>query len=333
MLIPYVSDPSRKRVAAFGSALVDLCLLEREEFLTATGAQKGGMILSDYTSIKGLLDKASSTPIIVPGGSACNTIVGIGKLGGSVRFMGKRGNDELGVLFEKGLIKNNVEPILFTCETPTGHVLSIITPDAQRSMFTFLGASAETSPAEILHEHFKDSAVAHFEGYLVSNPEVMLAALDAAKTAGAMISLDLASYTVVNSSKELFEKIISEYVDILIANEDEACAFAGCRQEEQALEYLSTKANLAVMKLGKRGSIVAHEGVNMQIPPHGSGFAIDTTGAGDLWAAGFLYGLVNGFTLEKCGALGSACGFEVCQNIGASISDEGWQRIKTQFQL
>ena len=310
MKIPFETVYPKTAIAAVGSALVDMCLLEDDRFLTESGAKKGGMVLVDSEYIGEMLRRSKAKAAIIPGGSACNTIVGIGKLGGKSRFIGKRGNDELGSLFENGLRNNNVEPILMKSDSPTGHVLSIITPDAQRSMFTFLGASAETAPEEISQNFFENTALVHIEGYLLFNPKLMLAALKAAKDAGAMISLDLASYTVVESSRELLEEICDGYIDILIANEDEAFAFTGHRDESKALEALSAKADLAVVKVGKRGSLIGHGGSVVKVKPMGDGSAVDTTGAGDLWAAGFLYGLVHGYSLEKCGSLDQRAGMK-----------------------
>jgi sugar/nucleoside kinase (ribokinase family) len=133
---------------------------------------------------------------------------------------------------------------------------------------------------------------------------------------------------VVEESKELLEQLVDSYVDVLIANEDEACAFTGYSDEHLAIEALSKQADVAVLKVGPRGSYVSHAGTTIAIGAMGDGKALDTTGAGDMWAAGFLYGLVNGYPLEKCGRLGSACGYEVCQVVGANIPDEGWERIK-----
>ncbi|MFZ1198634.1 MAG: adenosine kinase, partial [Desulfobacterales bacterium] len=245
--------------------------------------------------------------------------------------VGKCGNGDWGRLFHEDLRRQNVEPVLVGSDSPTGRVLSIITPDAQRSMFTFLGASAETRPADLANGCFKNAAIVHIEGYLLFNPDLMLAALAAARDAGALVSLDLASYTVVQESRGLLDRIITEYVDIVIANEDEALAFTGLGSERESLEVLAQKAAIAVVKLGERGSLISHAGRMVTIDPVGPGRAADTTGAGDLWAAGFLYGLVNRYPLEKCGQLGSACGYEVCQVIGAAIPEEGWQRLKNMI--
>jgi sugar/nucleoside kinase (ribokinase family) len=321
--------PPKNTVVGVGSALVDICIRESDSFLQSAGAQKGGMVLVDGNLIPGVLKKTSVKPAIVPGGSACNTILGIGKLGSPARFIGKRGTDAWGTLFEEGLVSHAVEPRLFTSATPTGHVLSIITPDAQRSMLTYLGASAETKPAEITPDLFKNAALVHLEGYLLFNRDLMMATLKAAAASGALISLDLASYTVVESSMDILPSIINDYIDIIIANEDESRAYTGQSDEAAALEILAKRCEVAVVKLGKRGSLIATGGTVTRINPLGGGGpVVDTTGAGDLWAAGFLYGLMQGFPIEQCGTLGSACGYEVCQVVGATIPEEGWRRIR-----
>ncbi|NLG16149.1 MAG: adenosine kinase [Fibrobacter sp.] len=331
MTLPFQALPPRNCIAAIGSALVDICLLEDDDFLAQTGAPKGGMQLVEHHFIQQTLQKSFKDAAVIPGGSACNTILGIGKLGGNARFIGKRGIDELGLLFEKGLRNHNVEPVLMKSETPTGQVLSIITPDAQRSMFTYLGASAETAPHEVSAELFNNCVLVHIEGYLLFNEKLMMASLEAAKKSGALISLDLASFTVVEATGNILKEICSKYVDILIANEDEARAFTGFSDHQKALQEMAQRCELAVLKLGKKGSLIAYNGSVFAVDAMGDGTAIDTTGAGDLWASGFLYGLTRGFPLQKCGELGSACGYEVCQVVGASIPEEGWKRIRNLF--
>jgi len=316
-------------IVGIGSALVDILIQESDEFLAATPAQKGGMTLVDNSDIiDTIVAKTKNKASVVPGGSACNTMLGIGRLGHPARFIGKRGNDDLGNLFEDALVNNNVEPKLSSSPHPTGRVLSIITPDAQRSMLTFLGASSETKPEELLDAYFTNAAIVHLEGYLLFNHDLIFAALKAAKKSGALVSLDLASFTVVDASKNILEDIVRDYIDILIANEDEAKAFTGIIDEEKAFDVLSQKASIAVLKVGKRGSYIAHKGQKVRVGIMGSGSAIDTTGAGDLWASGFLYGLANNYALDKCGQLASACGYEVCQVVGAQIPDAGWKRIR-----
>lgn len=328
MSILEFSKPDRKIIVGVGSALIDILAHENDEFIEKTGAAKGGMIYVDKEFIEQTLQQAKSKAVMVPGGSACNTAVGVAKLGGQSRFVGKCGSGQMGDFFENDLKTQNVQPALFRSDSPTGRVLSIITPDAQRSMFTYLGASSETQPEEITDRFFKNAAIVHIEGYLLFNPDLILAVMKAARASGAKISLDLASYTVVRESKTLLQGIITDYVDILMANEDEALAYTGHSNEVRALENLADSVNIAILKVGERGSYVACGGRVTTIKAKLGKPAVDTTGAGDLWASGFLFGLVNGYPIEKCGEIGSACGYEVCQVVGASIPEEGWQRIR-----
>ena len=321
-------EPGRGVVVGVGSALVDILAREDDSFIEKSGAAKGGMTLVDKDTIESMLALTSDAPRIVSGGSACNTVLGVGMLGGEARFVGKRGRGPMGDLFEADLLKHNVTPALLTSSLPTGRVLSIITPDAQRSMFTYLGASSRTLPSDVGDGCFDNAAVVHLEGYLLFNRELIVTALSNAKTAGARVSLDLASYTVVEQAKDFLQDMIDEYVDILIANEDEALAYTGCSDEAEAVEALAEKVDIGVLKVGARGSYIRYDGRSLAVPPAGGGAVVDTTGAGDLWASGFLFGLVNGLPLTRCGALGSACGYEVSKVVGAKIPEDGWQRIR-----
>ena len=319
-------------VVGVGSALVDILARETDDFLEKSGAIKGGMVYVDAAHIDRVLAGSAATPTVVPGGSACNTVVGVSKLGVAARFVGRCGRGAMGKFFENALRSHLVEPVLTRSGSPTGRVLSIITPDAERSMFTFLGAAAEIQPQDLDHGCFEGAAIVHIEGYLLFNPSVMQAALSAAKAAGAMVSLDLASFNVVEESRALLADIVRDYVDILIANEDEARAYTGHTDPEPALEALSRDVGIAALKLGPRGSRVACDGRVVHVAPVGDGRAVDTTGAGDLWAAGFLFGLTRGYPLAACGAIGSACGYEVCQVVGASLPDQGWERIRKSLE-
>lgn len=322
------TQPYKNRITGIGSALVDILVNESDEFLKTLNKKKGGMTLVASADIKAILARTDKLPAIVPGGAACNTIIGVGRLGGTARFIGRRGDDNFGTLFEDALRSANVEPELTVSSSPTGSVISVITPDAQRSMFTYLGASTEMEPDRITPDLFADTAITMIEGYLLFNPELMLAAVKAAQKAGSMIALDLASFEVVNSCRDILDTIIKEYVDILIANEDEAEAYTGYTNEQNVLQALSTHVTCGVLKLGKRGSRVLFNGTGTRIDPVSGAGAKDTTGAGDLWAAGFLFGIANGFSIEKSGTLASACGYEVCQVTGAQIPEAGWARIR-----
>ena len=324
-------------ITGIGSALIDLLIYENDDFLRGLGKEKGGMTLVQDSDLEEILRKTSQDPLVVPGGAACNTIVGIGRLGGKARFIGKRGEDAYGLLYEEELKRSGVDTIFHLSKNPTGKVLSIITPDAQRSMFTFLGASTELEPGKINGQMFKDTAIAVIEGYLLFNPELMMASLGAAKKAGAVVALDLASFEVVEASRDILSGIVKNHVDILIANEDEAAAYTGISDEIKALDALAQHVSIAVLKVGKRGSYIFHDGRVIRVDPktdiekndsNSGGSALDTTGAGDLWAAGFLFGIANGYSLERSGEIASACGYEVCQVVGAHIPEDGWLRIR-----
>jgi len=318
----------KKGIVGVGSALMDLLVFEDDTFLKGISEIKGGMTLVDGAFADGVLEKVTSKVTVVPGGAACNTIIGVGRLNGTATFVGKRGIDSYGEIFEKDLEKNGVTPNLVTSDTPTGRVLSIITPDAQRSMFTYLGAASELDPAEISQEQFNGAAIVLIEGYLVFNQELMKKTLRSAKEAGAVVAMDLASFTVVEAALAFIRDEVIPSVDILIANEDEARAFTGASDEAEALAEMSRCADVAVLKLGARGSRIAVSGTVTEIAPVAGGDIVDTTGAGDLWAAGFLYGMVMGYPAETCGGIASACGYEVCRVTGADIPEAGWARIR-----
>jgi sugar/nucleoside kinase (ribokinase family) len=324
--------PGRETIVGVGSALVDILIHGDDAFVNSAGAVKGGMIYVDQTVIEQAMASAASEPHVVPGGSACNTVMGVGQLGGKARFVGKCGAGPMGRMFQADLHRQQVEPVLFGSDSPTGRVLSIITPDAQRSMLTDLGASGELLPEEMEIDCFKDAAIVHIEGYLLFNRELIQAVMTSARAAGAKISLDLASYTVVEASADLLPDLIHQYVDILIANEDEARAYTGLDDEQQALSAMAAQSELAVLKLGARGSCIANGNYRCTIQPYGDGTAIDTTGAGDLWASGFFYGLLNGFPLPASGRLASICGHAVCQEVGANIPDMKWKTIRNSVE-
>lgn len=317
------------RVVGVGSALMDILLSESDRFLDDHGVTRGGMQLVGPGRADELLSASPNRPKMVPGGSACNTAIGLGRLGARAEFVGTRGDDAVGRTLEAALRSNQVLPRLETVATPTGRVLSIVTPDAERSMLTCLGASSEMSPRVFRPELFAGAALVHVEGYLLFNEALIRAALEAAREAGVPVSLDLASFTVVDAHLSLVRSLVREYVDVLLANEDEARSYTGAREEGEALRIMAADVECAVLKVGKRGSYVRLHGETTEIPPYGEGGVVDTTGAGDLWASGFLFGLTSGLPVGECGRIASMCGYEVCRVEGAHIPEEGWARIRS----
>lgn len=194
-------------------------------------------------------------------------------------------------------------------------------------MLTCLGAAAECPPERITPDLFEGAAIVLVEGYLIFNRALIDTALTAAKAAGAAVALDLSSYTVVEQFRDELRDLVSRFVDVVIANEDEARAFTGIAEERESLSVLAGMSRIAALKLGPRGALIARDGRVVTVPARPAEGIVDTTGAGDLWAAGFLAGLVRGMSLEKAGDLASLCGLEVCRVMGASIPDDGWRRI------
>lgn len=322
----------RKKIVGVGAALVDILTRATDAFLRGVSQAKGGMTLVDNTFIEGVLEKINGEISIVSGGAACNTIVGVAALGGDARFIGMAGADRFGALFENDLRSGSVEPLLFRSPLPNGKVLSIITPDAERSMFTYLGAASELSASHIDAACFRDAAIVLVEAYLLYNStDLVIKSMTLAKSQGALVAMDLSSYTVVEHFHAFLKEEVKNHVDILIANEEEAFAFTGLRDEREAILEMAKWANVAVIKIGKRGSLICCGDVIETIAPFGSGEAADTTGAGDLWASGFFFGLVNGWPLVKSGKIASICGYEVCQVLGAKIPHGGWMRIKSSI--
>lgn len=313
-------------ILCVGAALNDLLLNESDEFLAGINKEKGGMTLVEFEEIGTTVKKSSNQTDSAPGGSACNTAVGIARLGGNVSFLGKRGEDEPGLYIENKIKEWGVTPKLRTSPTPTGQVLSIITPDAQRSMMTFLGAASELAVEEISNADFEGFDLVHIEGYLLFNTPFMMKTLACAKSVGAKVSFDLSSFEVVNIFKEQLPDLLNNYVDIIIANEDESEAYTG-KNPAESLEIFSKMAEMAIVKLGKEGVSIAYEG--QKYFAEGTPVnAIDTTGAGDLWASGFLYGLSQNLDINQAARLGNQTGAAVVQVIGASIPDDVYSKIK-----
>lgn len=315
-----------KRIVGVGAALVDLLVNVKDSWIQENKAVKGDMQLVDFSRIESLL---STLPAYekVPGGSACNTLVGYAKLGGEAAFVSKTGKDELGKLFALHLKNSNVQSLIKPANEPTGRVLSVVTPDAERTMFSYLGASDTLALDDFPEGVFDGAALTYIEGYRAFDAKTFRGVLERSKAAGVPTALDFGSFGVVNVCHSLFENLFAEgLIDMIFANEEEAKAYTG-KEPREALEELAKYTSLAVVKLGAEGALVSHQGKVFEIKAN-KVQAIDTTGAGDLWASGFLYGFLSGSDIPKCGKLASEVAAEVVQVQGASIPDSVWNRLK-----
>jgi len=317
-----------KRVLGIGNALVDIMtILDSEEFLSQIEIQKGSMQLVDSDLSSAILKQSENfKKELSSGGSAANTIHGLANLGTTTSFIGKTGDDTYGRFFADDLRNNGINPILLTGTTDTGRAIALISPDSERTFATYLGAAIELSPLDLAAEMFSLFDYIYIEGYLVQNHDLVEKILEYANQHNCQVCLDLASFNVVEQNLDFLKKIIKDHVDIIFANEEEAKAFTNM-EPEKALEALSEFCDIAVVKIGKNGSLVKHEKNIYKIKPTVSN-CIDTTGAGDAYAAGFIYGLANDLSLDKCGAIGSLLAGKVIEVIGAKMNEETWAEIK-----
>lgn len=315
------------KIVGLGNALVDILMqLPNDAKLSELNLPKGSMQLVDQNRMQSILDQTAGLPrTIAAGGSAANTIHGLANLGVETAFIGKVGDDSFGQAFADDLTRSGIQPILFKGKAESGRAIAFISPDSERTFAVYLGAAIELTPEDLTVEHFKGYNHFHIEGYLVQNHALIRRAVELAKHSGCTISLDLASYNVVEENKEFLRDITREYVDFLFANEEEAKVFTG-KSPELALPELASATRMAIVKLGPSGSIIKRgdEVVRVGVIDVNS---IDTTGAGDLYAAGFLYGYYKGLSLEKCGRIGAILSGHVIEVIGPKMDNSRWEKI------
>jgi sugar/nucleoside kinase (ribokinase family) len=317
------------KILGLGNALVDiLAILRSDEILDDLSLPKGSMQLVDTgVSNRISLKIKDNERFLVTGGSASNTVYGLAKLGVPVGFVGKVGRDEMGSFFSENSRKNGIKSFLLESETPSGVCISLVSPDGERTMATCLGAACEMAPFDLKEEMFKGYEICHIEGYWVQNKELIHTAMKMGKKFGLKISLDLASYNVVLDNLDFLKELTTNYVDILFANEEEARVFTGMENPEEALESMATFCDIAVVKLGAKGSLVKQGNSKYCIPAVNGVNCLDTTGAGDLYASGFLYGLIEKLPLHKCGEIGSIIAANVIEVVGTKIKEEKWIEI------
>lgn len=315
------------KILGIGNALVDqLILIENDQLLFELSLPKGSMQLVDAeVSAKVRAATINYKKSMASGGSAANTIRGLAKLGTLATFIGHVGTDSIGDFFSEDLIESGVNPVLFRSNTASGIAQAFVTPDGERTFATHLGAAVELSHEHLSAELFEGYDILYLEGYLVFNSPLFLKALDLAKKAGLKIALDLASYNVVEANKQLLESVIEQYVDILFANEEESKAITGLEPYE-ALLQLAKHCEYTIVKIGSKGALISHNDQITQIEVFPTN-AIDTTGAGDMFSAGFLHGLVNNWSIEKSGKTGSLLAARVISVIGAKIDSKQWDEI------
>lgn len=315
-----------------GNALVDVLLrLKSDDVLSEIGIQKGAMDMIDEAQM--IRIRASQEGLErsqAPGGSVCNTMRAMAKLGAQTGFIGKVGTDDVAAYYEEALKQVGVTPYFVRTKGISGSCTVLISPDGERTMGTFLGPAATLTPDEITTEMLSAYHTIYIEGYLLVNEALVRQTMKRARAMGLQVALDLSNFNIVNAFRGVLEELIPQYVNILFSNESEAEAFTGLPAHE-ALQELARLVDVAVVTVGKEGALVCGGGETVAVPASG-GKPVDTTGAGDHFAAGFLYGRSHNATLEQSARIGSLLAGHVIGVVGAEIPADRWEGIRADVR-
>ncbi len=317
-----------KKILGIGNSLVDIMVrIDNDQILSELDLPKGSMQLMDKTRSNQVLDRVRAfEKSHSAGGSTANTIHGLGMLGAKTGFIGVVGEDEFGGSFVRDMINAGVDLHMIHSKNETGRVVALVTTDFERTFATHLGASAEFSHEFVSNFKYADYHYILIEGFLVQDHELVRTVAEKAKAAGLTTAIDLCSYNVVEANRDFLNEIITKYIDIVFANEEEAKALTGL-EPRKALDEIASKVKIAVVKIGSKGSMIKSGEASWDIGVIDVS-PVDTTGAGDLYASGFLYGLSEGKSLQTCGEYGAMLSGNVIEFIGSKMDKDRWNRIR-----
>ncbi len=323
-----------KRVIGIGNALTDMLVnLKSDTVLGKYQLAKGSMTLVESGFQNEIAISVAGMPYSLSlGGSAGNTIRAMAHLGCEVGFIGKVGVDKTGDFFEQALINLGVEPFVFRGTERSGRCMSLVSADGERTMATSLGAALQLTHDEILPTVFDGYDCLYVEGYLVQDHSLIENVVKEAKAMGLKIAIDLASFNIVAENLEFLRSLVKNYVDILFANEDEARVFTGEQEPVNALQYISEMCELSIVKIGTKGALIKHGTEVLQVGILAAAKRVDTTGAGDFYAAGFLTAYCQGLSLRQCGTVGAVTAGKVIEVVGTTFGDDVWQEIYTHIE-
>lgn len=308
-------------VVGIGNAIVDVLAQTDETFLKTYGLAKGAMQL--ITTVQAEALYAAMPPgIEISGGSAANTVAGIASLGGRAAYIGKVASDQLGEVFA-----HDIRAIGVTYATapldgsePTARCLILVTPDGERTMNTFLGASALLGKTDVDEALVRAASITYLEGYLFDPPEAKRAfvhAAEVAHAAGRKVALSLSDAFCVERHRESFLHLVTDHVDIVFANETEITSLFETKDWDAAAREIARRCAMACLTRSAEGSVILASGAAHEIPAHPVARVVDTTGAGDLYAAGVLYGLTHGMSAGEAGRIGAIAAAEIISHVGA----------------
>lgn len=323
-----------KSILGIGNALTDiLAILPDDELLKKYHLPKGSMQHVDMETGDEIWKSLKPLGVhYVAGGSAANTITCTAIFGMPSGFIGKIGDDELGHLFQSDEEQYGVKCTMLKGRNSSGRSMVFVSgANSERTFAVYLGAALELVPEDLTQEMFKGYDYFHIEGYLVQNQALIRKAVQMAKEAGCIISIDMASYNVVESNDAFLHDIVDKYVDIVFANETEARAFTKLEDPQESLREISRLCNIAIVKVGKDGSWV-RQGDEQHYIPAWPANPIDATGAGDTYAAGFIYAHSLGMPLKVCGEVGSIIAAKVVEVIGTKVDIPRWRAAKEEIK-
>lgn len=323
-----------KRIIGIGNALTDMLIsLSGDEVLSQYQLDKGSMSLVDNQFQTDILKAVAGLPHSLSlGGSAGNTIRTMARLGTEVGFIGKVGEDSTGDFYIQALRNVGVEPFILRSEHSSGKCLSLISADGERTLVTHLGAAADLQAEDIDAAVFDGYDALYIEGYLVQDHDLIRTTMARAKQHGLKVAIDLASFNVVRENREFLHDLVERYVDIIFANEEEAYEFSGRRDAMEALLYIGKMCELTVVKTGIRGALIKRGDEIVEVGIMAAAKRVDTTGAGDFYAAGFLTALCEGLSLRQCGTIGAITAGKVIEVVGTTLSEETWNEIETLIE-
>ena len=320
-----------KSVIGIGNALTDMLVnLSNDNVLSEYQLAKGSMSLVDSKLQTDISKAVAGSPYSLSlGGSAANTIRAMARLGTKTAFIGKVGEDTTGDFYEQALRNLGITPYILRSEHKSGKCVALVSSDGERTFVTHLGAALDLTAEEIDGTILDSYDYLYIEGYLVQDHDLIRKTIEQAKEHGLKVAIDLASFNVVEENRDFLRDIVERYVDILFANEDEARAFSGEREPINSLQYISKMCELAVVKIGTRGALIKRGEELVHVGIMAAAKRVDTTGAGDFYAAGFMAGLCEGLTLRQCGSMGAIAAGKVIEIVGTTLSEEAWSEIDT----
>jgi sugar/nucleoside kinase (ribokinase family) len=322
-------EENKYQILSLSAAIIDHLVFVEEDQLPSLANEKGGWAPIDYETLCMYLDIIKEKSYTSPGGSGVNVLKGLSQLGHKCAVVGKVGSDEMGDHFIRELEKKGIASFLERGALPTGQAICFITPDGQRTFRSYLGASHSLTDLELKPSLFENITLFHIEGYQLVDPDLVTRALKLAKKSNIKISIDLASAEIVKRYKGYIYDILGQYVDIVLCNQDEAQELTGLPPKE-ACSALSSLCSVSVVTMGEKGCWT-QSGETQLFTPAFVVDPIDTTGAGDYFASGFLNGVLKGLSLQSSALQGALVASYVVLEVGTEICENSWEEIKIRL--